>query len=147
MSTITKLSQDITQYYKNITSLIGAIAIIQRDTIMNSTKYAREIQKKNSRDEQRDLKGWGSGRSTADPCRNRCATLITRKSTTVQTLRSENTGLGESELPNEWCGECQVTYIDKHMCIDKFKSKACIENRVMSTDIQEQTMRQQEKQM
>jgi len=31
MSTITKLSQDVIQYYKNITSLIGANARIQRD--------------------------------------------------------------------------------------------------------------------
>jgi len=31
MSTITKLSQDVTQYYKNITSPIGANARIQRD--------------------------------------------------------------------------------------------------------------------
>jgi len=31
MSTITKLSPDVTQYYENITSLIGAIARIQGD--------------------------------------------------------------------------------------------------------------------
>jgi len=31
MSTITKLPQDVTQYYKNITSPIGANARIQRD--------------------------------------------------------------------------------------------------------------------
>jgi len=31
MSTITKLSPDVTQYYKNITSPIGTNARIQRD--------------------------------------------------------------------------------------------------------------------
>ena len=31
MSTIIKLSQDVTQYYKNITSLTGANVRIQRD--------------------------------------------------------------------------------------------------------------------
>jgi len=31
MSTITKLSPGVTQYYNNIASLIGAIARIQRD--------------------------------------------------------------------------------------------------------------------
>jgi len=50
-----KLSQHVTQYYKNITSRIGANARIQRDTIMNSIKGAHELLKKNSRDE-------GSGR-------------------------------------------------------------------------------------
>ena len=53
MSTITKLSQDVTQYYKNITSPIGAnCENIKRYTIMNNTKDAHELQKKNSRDEQ-----------------------------------------------------------------------------------------------
>jgi len=31
MSTITKLSHDVTQYYKNITSPVGVIVRIQRD--------------------------------------------------------------------------------------------------------------------
>jgi len=42
MSTITKLSPDVAQYYKNITSLIGAIA---RCTCMNSTKGVHEFTK------------------------------------------------------------------------------------------------------
>jgi len=57
-------------------------------------------------------------------------------------LRSEHVGPEESELPNEWQDECQVACIDKHTCIDKFELKACIKNRVMSTDIQEQVRRQ-----
>jgi len=39
---------------------------------------------------------------------------------------------GNQKLPSEWCDECQVAYRDKHMCINKFKLKACIENRVLS---------------
>jgi len=57
MSTITKLSQDVTQYYKNITSPIRVIARIQRDIqICTVQKSAHELQKKNSRDEQGALK-------------------------------------------------------------------------------------------
>ena len=40
-----------------------------------------------------------------------------------QAPRAEHAGSGESELPNEWCGECQVACRDKHTCIDKSKSK------------------------
>jgi len=97
-STITKLSQDVIQYYRNITSPIGANARIQRDTIMNSTKSAHELQKKNSRDDG--------------------------KIHELQAPRSKHVGPGESELPNEWQDECQVACIDKHMCIDKSESKS-----------------------
>jgi len=52
MSTITKLSPDVTQYYNNITSPIGAIARIQkRCTSMNNTKEAHSHNKKNFRTE------------------------------------------------------------------------------------------------
>jgi len=47
-STSTKLSQDVTQYYKNIVSPIGAKVRIG-NTIMNSTTCAHELQKENSR--------------------------------------------------------------------------------------------------
>jgi len=53
----------------------------------------------------------------------------------LQTLEFEHAGTGESELHNEWCDECQVAYRVKHTCIDKSKSKACIENRVVSIHI------------
>ena len=46
MSTITRLSQDMTQYYKIITSPIGANARIQRDIIMNGARDVQELQKK-----------------------------------------------------------------------------------------------------
>jgi len=52
MSTITKLTQDVTQYYKNITSQTCANARIQKDTIMNNTQDAHKLQKENLRDEQ-----------------------------------------------------------------------------------------------
>jgi len=67
MSIITKSSQDVIQYYKNITSPIRANARIQRETYMNSTKYAHKLQKKNSKDEQGGLKEEGPGQSTDDP--------------------------------------------------------------------------------
>ena len=44
-STITKLSQDVTQYYKNIASPIGAKVRIG-NTIMNSTTCAHEYKRK-----------------------------------------------------------------------------------------------------
>ena len=58
MSVVTKLSPDVTQYYKNITSPIGANARIQR--IYNNEQYKMalmSLQKENSRDAQRGLEG------------------------------------------------------------------------------------------
>jgi len=52
MSTITKLSQDITQHYNIITSSIGAkCENTKLYTNMNSTEDAHELQKETSRDE------------------------------------------------------------------------------------------------
>jgi len=52
MSTITKLSKDVIQYYKNITSQIGTNARIQRDLhIWTVQKDAQELQNENSGDE------------------------------------------------------------------------------------------------
>jgi len=90
---------------------------------MNSIKDAHELQKKNSRDGQGPGRK-GLWRSTTDPWRYRCVTMITKKSTTVQAQRSEHTGPWESELPNKWYDECQVACRDKHTCIDKFESKS-----------------------
>jgi len=73
----------------------------KRYTSINSTKSAYELQKENLRGEQGVWKNGVSDRSTADPRYHRCVTLITRKSTAVQTLRSEHAGQGESELPKE----------------------------------------------
>ena len=66
---------------------------------MNCTKCTRELQKENLRDEKGAWKKKGSGWSTADPRCYRCATLITRKSTTVQTPRSEHVDPKKSETP------------------------------------------------
>ena len=53
MSTITKLSQDVTQYYKNITSPIGANVRIQRDVqVWTVQKALTSLQRENSRDAQ-----------------------------------------------------------------------------------------------
>jgi len=86
---------------------------------MNSTRRAHKLQKKNSRGEQGVWKNGAPDRSTANPHRHRCLTLITRKSITVQVPRYEHAGPGESELPNEWWGESQAAYRDKYTCIYK----------------------------
>ena len=53
MSTIIKLSQDVTQYYKNITSPdMSNYENTKRYTGMYNTKDAHELQKENSRDER-----------------------------------------------------------------------------------------------
>jgi len=58
MSTITKLSPDVTQYYKNITSLIGVNTKIQRDVQEWTVQGAlMSLQKENSRDAQGGLEG------------------------------------------------------------------------------------------
>ena len=57
-------------------------------------------------------------------------------SSKLQALRSGHADLGESELLNEWCDECQVTCRDKYTCIDKSKSQACVEIHVVSKYIQ-----------
>jgi len=100
MSTITKLSQDVTQYYNNITSPIGAIARIQGDiTMMNSTKCPHELQKKKSKDEQGAWKGRVLDWPSADPLCFCCTTLINRMSITVQTLGSEHAIQGSQNSP------------------------------------------------
>ena len=75
------------------------------------------------------LEGWGSRRSANDLWFF-CASLLSNR----KNSRSEDVSPGESELPNEWCGECQVVYRDKHTCIDKSESrrmywKSCNEHR------------------
>jgi len=71
--------------------------------IYNYKKYksAHELQKKTREMSKGAWKDRASDWSTTDPRCYRCATLITTKSITVQTPRSEHAGPGESELPNE----------------------------------------------
>jgi len=53
MNTITNLSQGVTQYYKNITSLIGGIMRIQGDIqVLIEQRSLTSLQKENSRDAQ-----------------------------------------------------------------------------------------------
>jgi len=64
---------------------------------MNNTKYARELQKENSRDEQGAWKDRVSDWSFADPLCFRCTTLINRMSITVQGPGSGNVDPAELE--------------------------------------------------
>jgi len=72
------------------------VRITRRYTSMNSTKDAHKLQKEtqvpNKGPERKDLE-----RFTADPLCYHCATLINRKSITVQAPRSRHAGPGESE--------------------------------------------------
>ena len=61
---ITKLSQDVIQYYMNITSPGGVNT--RRYISIKSTKGAHELQKGNSRAEQGVLKEKDPGQSTAN---------------------------------------------------------------------------------
>ena len=123
MSIITKLSQDVTQYYKNNTSSIGVNARIHRDMQLWTTQKVLTSYKKKTQETSMGQKDRALDRSTADLWCRRYAILITRKFITVQAPISEYADPGE-ELPNEWQYKCQLACIDKHMCIDKFESKS-----------------------
>ena len=106
----------------------------KRYTYMNSTKDDHELQKENSRDERGAWKDWAPDGLPMICTFSTHLWSATRKIHKLQGLKSEHAGLGESELPNEWCGECQVAYMDKHTCIDKSESrnmywKSCHEHR------------------
>ena len=107
----------MTQYYKNITSPIGANAKIQRDN---------ELYKRRSRVTKGKLESWAAGleRYASDGLPMIHASVAhlwsaTRRIHKLQALKSGHADLGESELPNEWCGECQVACRNKHACINK----------------------------
>ena len=53
MRTITKLSPDVTQYYNNITSLIGANARIQRDYKNEQYKRLPRVNRRKTREAHR----------------------------------------------------------------------------------------------
>jgi len=95
ITTITKLSQDVIQYYKNIISLIGANANTKRYTTMNSIKGTHELQKENSRGELGARKDRATDWSTTDPLPLRHSNQ--QESTTVQALGYGHAGPGESE--------------------------------------------------
>jgi len=142
MSTIIKLSPDVTQYYINITSPIGAIKRIQRDIQVWIVQRALTSYRKKTWETSRGVGGIGS----QTICR--CSTLPLRYSdqqlgeSTSSKLWDLNMRIQESQkLSNEWCGECQVACRVKHTSVDKSESLICIENCVVSTGIQEQVER------
>ena len=108
----------------NITSPIDAIARIQRGIQLWIVQKGSWVTKGKLERRAGAWKDRASDWYTTDPRRYRCATLITRKLTMIQALRSEHTSPEESELPNEWCGEYQVVCIDRHTCIDKSEEKS-----------------------
>ena len=137
MSIITKLSQDVTQYYKNITSPIGANTEYKK--IYNYEQYKRcsRVTKRKIREFSKgpERKGlWTVCRWFTLPLR------ISDQQPDQQPGESTNFKLYDldmqiqesQKLPNEWCDECQVACRNKHTCIDKSESKECVENRVVS---------------
>ena len=124
MSTITKLSQIVTQYYKNITSPIGTNTRIQREIQYEQYNRCSRVSKEK-------LERWAKGpRRTESQTVCRWSTLQLRISD-QQLGESRSSKLwdldmriqGSQKLPNEWCGEGQVAYRDKYTCIDKSNQK------------------------
>jgi len=95
----------------------------KRYTIMNCIKGAHKSQRENSRAER----GAWKDRSSDDPPMIHASTgqlwSATKRIHKLQALRSRHIDPGDSELPNEGCGEGQVANRDKHTCIDKSESK------------------------
>ena len=95
----TMLSQNMIQYYMNITSSRGAKYELQWDIQEWTEQKELTSYKKESREPSN--RGWrkDSGRSTVDPLRYHYVIPINRKSTMVQAPRSGHVGSGESEAP------------------------------------------------
>jgi len=95
---------------------------IRRYTTINCTKGSHESQRENSRAEQGD---WKDRVSDDLPMIHASVANLwsaTERIHKLQAPRSRHVNLGEAELSNEWCGECQVACIGKHTYIDKSKS-------------------------
>jgi len=124
MSTIIKLSQDVTQYYKNITSPIGVNVRIQSgiqswtvQRMLTSHKgKAREPSRRPGRIGLWTVCRW----STLPLC---IFDQQPGESTSSKLWDLDMRIQGSQKLPNEWCGECHVACRDKHTCIDKSESK------------------------
>jgi len=94
---------------------------------MNSTKDTHDLQKE-TRDSSRGLEEKEPRRSTSDPLRYHCATLINRKSTTVQAPRSRHAGVWESEscptngkISAKWCAQVTTRFSinsNRKVCIE-----------------------------
>ena len=136
MSTITKLSPNMTQYYKNITSPIGAIVRIQRDIQVCAVQRSPTSYKRKTQETSRGPRRVGSwtGLSLIHYASATPLWLTTGRIHKLQTLGSQHEDPRESELHNEWWFECQMACVDRHMCIDKSKLndmhwKSCREHR------------------
>jgi len=78
MSTITKLSQDVTQYYKNITLSIYAITRNKEIYKYEQYKGCSRVYKRKTRETRRGHRRIGLRRS-ADDSRYHCTTLISNR--------------------------------------------------------------------
>ena len=125
MNTITKLSQDVTQYYKNITSPIDANARIQSDIQSWTVQKALT---------SHEMETWelsrGPGRIWPQTVCQWLTLLLRisnqqlRESTSSKLQNLDMRIQWSQKLPNEWCTECQVAYRDKYTCINKSESKS-----------------------
>ena len=126
MSITTKLLQDVTQYYKNITSPIGANAgtNVGIQGIFSYKQYKRCSRVK-KRKTQKTRRG---------PRRIGLWMVFWRFTPSLHRSNQQPEGSTSSKLwnldmriqeslnpPNEWCDKCQVACKDKHTCIDKSK--------------------------
>jgi len=73
---------------------------------MNSTKYVHELQKENSGDVQEPWKDGAPDSLLMVHASTVHLWSATRRAHQLQALKSKHVGPRESELPNEWCGEC-----------------------------------------
>jgi len=139
MSTTTKLSPEVTQYYNYITSLIGANAGIQRDVQNEQYKKHSWVYKGKTREAHR-----GPGRIGLQTVCWRSKVLLHLSD--QQLRESPSSKLQDLDMriqrsqnsPSEWWCECQMACQDKYTCIDKTESKSCIKNRVVSISMREQ---------
>ena len=146
MSTITKLSSDVTQYYKNITSPIGANARIQRDvqvwTVQGHSRVYREKTRETRRGVEKDRASDGLLEIYATPIllkselgESTCSKL---RDLNIQIQGSQNSPM-ISKMSAKWRA-------GRSTCVSINPSpRTCIENRLISIGIQEKGMRQQGK--
>ena len=101
-STFIKLSRDVTQYYKKITSSIGTNARIQECTSMNSKM---EAQSHNRKTLEPNKRAWKDGALDDLPVIHTTAAHLRSATGRIHKLQAPRSGhedSGESELPSEW---------------------------------------------
>ena len=84
--------------------------------------YNNELYKRRSRDTKKKLENRTSDSLPMIHASAAHLWLAIGRIHKFQAPRSGHKVPRESELPNEWCDECQVACRDKHMCVDKSKS-------------------------